>query len=369
MGDLNDFKWEDASEEVDFFEEAQEASTEDNEKTETSVKEEEETEITAEINEDVEEDIFSKVNEDEEIEEEVSEKTFNNISTFDILQEKGLIEYEDEEELTDEKKQELVESFDIEEVLNERVKETLKSLPEEGQQFIQYALKGGDLSSFIQNVAKNTPSGITKDIDLEEETNQELVAREMLRLEGEDSEAIDAQIDFYKDSGKLKMFSEKKFAKWKANDDVLKANLLKEQEERVEAEKERIRVEKEAAKEFIENNKEIGGLTFSKNDIKELPSYMNDKTVKLQNGSYITQMQKELFMDLPKNKEAFMQLSVLMKNRNKDGTFNFESIAKETKTKLVKKVKENVRRSKSTPTKSLNKGGVSKQALADIFNQ
>ena len=95
---------------------------------------------------------------------------------------------------------------------------------------------------------------------------------------------------------------------------------------------------------------------------------MNDKTIKLQNGASISEMQKELFYDLPKNKEAFMQLAVLLKNRNEDGTFNFERIEKQTKSKLAREVKASIRRSKTSIPTSVSNKKSSVKALADYFN-
>jgi hypothetical protein len=95
---------------------------------------------------------------------------------------------------------------------------------------------------------------------------------------------------------------------------------------------------------------------------------MNDKTVKLQNGTTITQMQKELFYDLPKNEKALIQLATLLKNRNEDGSFNFDSIVKSTKTKVVQEVRQELRRNKSSILgNSTTQSKQSDKSLADYF--
>lgn len=293
-----------------------------------------------------------------------------NISTLNLLKEKGFIDFEleENEELTEEKAEEIIEDkFD--EAIEERIKDLFNDLPDVVKQINKYALNGGDINTFFGSLAKNNNPKITKDLDMDEEANQELVTREILSQEGYDDDYIDTQVEFLKDSGKLKMFSEKKFNKWKKGAEAEQAALVKQQEENSKKQKESLRKAKQKVSTFITENEEVAGLKFTKDDKKKLPAYMNDRTIKLQNGSVISEMQKELFYEVPKNEKAFMQLAVLLRNRNEDGTFNFDSIIKNTETKVVKKVKENVRRSKtSIPTGSKNTKKGSKKRLADFFN-
>ena len=95
---------------------------------------------------------------------------------------------------------------------------------------------------------------------------------------------------------------------------------------------------------------------------------MNDRAVALQNGAEITEMQKELFYELPKNETAMIQLAILLRNRNEDGTFNFESIINKTKTKLTKDIKDNVRRGNSGLPGSAQKKSRTDKSLAAYFS-
>lgn len=314
---------------------------------------------------------LSDIDDEDSDDEDGDEVTVTpNVSTLNLLKEKGFIDFEleEDEELTEEKAEELLEDkFD--EAIEDRIKDLFDNLPDVVKQINKFAIEGGDVNTFFNSLTKNSSTKITGDLDLDEEKNQELVTREILSQEGYDDDYIDTQVDFLKDSGKLKMFSEKKFTKWKKTNDAEQATLVKNQEENNKRQKNALREAKKKVSTYISDNEEIHGLKFNKDDKKSLPSYMNDRTIKLQNGNTISQMQKELFYDLPKNEEAFMQLAVLIKNRNEDGTFNFDSIIKNTETKVVKKVKENVRRSKtSIPTKSKNSKRNSNRSLADFFN-
>jgi len=385
---LEDFQgWDDISEDGDFFseieKETKKKSTETEEVIEEVIKDEEteeKTEKPEEKKESPEEDLFSNEENEEFIsnenieidEEEESQGSVNpSMATVNFLKEKGFIDYELEEgqELTEEMAEELIEDkFD--DAIDKRMEELFKDVPDVVKQINKYAINGGDVSQFFDTLTKAGASEITENLDLTDKSNQELVVREMLRAEDNDEEYISTQLEFLEDSGKLEMFAEKKFNKWKDARVKEQDRLVKQQEQEVRAQREALRRSKQEMSSFMEKNESVGELKFTKDDKKALPSYMNDKNVKLQNGATISQLQKELFYDLPQNREAFLQLATLMKNRNKDGTFNFESIIKNTETKVVKKVKENVRRSKqSVPTKSKAKRQNSKRSLADFFNQ
>ena len=316
-----------------------------------------------------EENFFENIEENEEGEEEEEEiPTHNsqNISILNSLKEKGYINYELEEgeELTDELAEQLLDEG-FEDTIEEAVNNKLQELPEDGKNFIKFALKGGNLKDYIKTLSNVVNSGLTSDLDIEEESNQELVVKQILLSEGEDIETVKAQIDFLKDSKRLKVFAEKKFDKWKSDNAEIEAEMLEQQKIANKAAKEALLENKKETLKYVTENEEVKGLKFTKEDRKVLPSYINDRTVKLQNGTTITEMQKELYYDIPKNKEAFMQLAMLLKNRNTDGTFNFDSIKTATTTKVVKAVKENVRRSNVNSQKNQNSNR--QQSLADMF--
>lgn len=386
--------WDEVSDETDFFKEIEDDTTSSTSSTDVgnvldqvnddSTTSEEQDEESQEDDKNKDPDLFSQEEntetddedfeseEDEEESEEDTETQSQSISTLTFLKDRGIVEYELEEgeELTDEKAEELIEDkFD--EAVDNAIKETFDSLPEVVKQLNKFAINGGDVNEFFSKLLQtNTSSSIKPDIDLENESNQELVVREMLKAEGNDTEEIEAQISYYKDSGKLKVFSEKKLQKWNINRNKAIADLAKQKEDARKQEQIDIRESKRETSTFLSKNEEIQGLKFTKDDKKNLPTYINDKTVKLQNGNSITQMQKELFYDIPKNKEAYMQLATLLRNRNEDGTFNFESIIKNTKTQVTTEVRKNVRRSSKTsiPGKSGKTKRLKQRKLADYFN-
>lgn len=363
--------WHDTSAETDFF--SQEQIIEEDKTDAKSVVEqisqedikEEKIEVETESNlfdEKVEaENIIDESKEDKDVPESL------NISVLNALKEKGFIDYELEEgeELTEDLAEELIEEK-FEESVDNKVKELLNELPDLAKQLIQYSIKGGNVNDFISTVTSD--ASIKLDIDLEKEENQILVLKQLLKLEDKDDEEIETEIEYLKDSNKLKLISEKKFNKYKSEVNNRQKELLEEQAEEQENQKKLIKESKNKISTFLSKTEELDGIKFSKEDKKVLPSYMNDKTVKLQNGTTITQMQKELFYDLPKNEKALIQLATLLKNRNEDGSFNFDSIVKSTKTKVVQEVRQELRRNKSSiPGNSTTQSKQSDKSLADYF--
>lgn len=372
--------WEDATTTEDFFSELEQESVEQDSTKEVieEITKEEEVESRGEAP-DKDEDLFGsfdeedendieRVEEDED-EDEVEDKSSGTVSVLNTLKEKGLLDFELEEgeELTEELAEELLEEK-FEETIEERIKEKIEDLPEDVKLFMQFALKGGSFSEFIQQSGVgNSGTTLTEGMDLEDEKNQEIIVRQILEEEGNDQETIETQVELLKDSDRLKTFAERKYKKWLAEVKEQKEELVRKQELQQRQLKEKIKEDKKRVNAILEEEN-IGGLTPTKDDKKTLASFLNDRTVKLQNGVTITELQKELYYEIPKNDKAMVQLALLVKNRNADGTFNFDNLVKEAETKVTREIKKNIRRNKTAIPNSggnKNKGG---KTLADYFN-
>ena len=368
--------WEELSTETDFFAQtaAEEVKTDAVSVIEKISSEEEEENKNKNKDESIEKDLFEEEetieNQERLIDDEEDEDLpkGSNITILNSLKEKGLIDFELEEgeELDEELADELIEDK-WEESVDNKVKELLTTLPEKARNIIQYAINGGNVDEYLESLTSDV--GLPLDVNLEKEENQILVLKHLLRLEDKDEEEIETEIDYLKDSGKLKSISEKKFNKYKSEIESTEKDLLNQQELAREAEKKAIKEAKARVSTFVSTNDEIEGIKFTKEDKKVLASYMNDKVVKLNNGNTLTTMQKELFIDLPKNEKALIQLATLLRNRNEDGTFNFESIIKKATTEVSQTVRQNLRRNKtSIPASTTSKPKQSEKSLADYFN-
>lgn len=322
----------------------------------------------------IEEDMF-QASEQGDAEPETGEgEDFENtpsiVKTLNFLKEKGFIDFESEEELTEETANEVLEdSFAA--AVESRVEDLFDGLPDSVKQLNNYVLKGGDLNSFIDNLINTSKGGIQDGMDIEDENSQETIVREMMRKDGNDEELIETQIEFLKDSGKLGMFARKNYEKWK-EERKQQHKALVEKQARVEKEiRQNLRESKRRMKEVLSKSKDLGGIPVNKEIKDSIPEYAVDRTVKLQNGSYISQMQKELYYDLPQNETAYLQLAALMRNRNEDGTFNFNNIKEAVQTEITGKVRDGVRRvDNSIPTNSKNRSfKQTNKSLADFFNK
>lgn len=385
MDDFAGFLETDISD-VDFFAaEEEETETEDvkdkskkNPASEDTSKEEEEQEEEESTEDDFFEDAEQEEeeSEEEESEEEESEEeetetqSGDSITTLNLLKGKGFLDYELEEgeELTDEKASEILEDS-LDNLFEERIAELFEDVPEIVKEMNKFVLKGGDINAFLQTVAVQNTSGLEEGMDLELEANQELVIRHGLKEEGYDKEYIDAQIEFLKDSKRMKKHSETHYKKWETKNKAEQTAILKSQEKAIANDKAQRRALKNKVTTFLKETDEVTGFTVTKQDRKDLPNYMSDRVVKLDNGNQITGMQKDL-MRVLNSPTGSVQMAKLLKAANEQGELNFEEIKKETETKVTKKVRENVRRNKKSIVSQSGGGKNSKpkRPLADYFN-
>lgn len=367
--------WEEDSSD-DFFKEAEEATASEEETKEViqSVLDEEEEVITEDSKKTPpstkEENLFEAEEEDEGDQEASQEedeelKSSSSLSTVNFLKEKGYIEFdlEEGEELSDEDAEDLLEDK-WDESVEAGIADRLTGLPEDAQNLIQYILKGGSMSEYISSLQNEVgPVTLTSGLDLDVEENQIAAMRAILADEGKDEEEVDSEIEYLKDSGKLEVMSKKKFERYNKERKTKEQELIQAQAEKTRTNKENARLAKRKVIETLAEESNIGGIEVSRDLKKSVPDFMNDRVYKLANGSEISEMQKELFYELPKNETAMLQLAILLQTRNEDGTFNFNSIAKTVETNLTKEVKKEIRRGnnnkpnstegKSKPTKSL----------------
>ena len=309
---------------------------------------------------------LSSDKDDDDDKDSKDKSELNSISILNTLKEKGLVNYEleDDEELTEELADTLLsEGYEAE--LENRIGAKLEGLPAQAKSVMKYVLGGGSINDYLSVIASD--GDIAEGMDMTEESNQEIVMRQMLKNEGNDSEFIDSNIEFLKDSGNLEKQSTAKYNKWEQErvasiKSKIEDDKFKKQQDQIKYKK-----TKKELEDFISNEDNVKDLNISKRVLKDLPSYMNDKNVSLDNGVNITKMQKELFYDLPKNKKAMLQLANLLKNRNEDGTFNMSSIERKERTKITKDIKNNIRRGGNGMPNSSGGSEAINKPLAEYF--
>lgn len=290
----------------------------------------------------------------------------STISAARLLMDKGIVDFELEEgeDLTEETALELLEEGFAAGVEN-KLEDLLTELPTELKALNKYVINGGDMNTFLSKMATvGKPSGITSALNISEEANQELVVKQMYKDEGMDDDFIEAQIESLKDTGKLGVFAKKKFEKWKEQDAKTSENEAKRQEEYAKQQREKARQYYSDLKTIV-SKENFDGIKLSSKDKAELPVYMTERNIHLDNGAVVTPFNQNL-MEVLQNQKASIQLAKLLKDRKEDGSFDFSQVEKTATSKVVKEVKDNLRRNKETPRKSIETNSQSR-SLADYF--
>lgn len=366
---LDDFSWDG----VEFFEEEKtEVKLEEvkpEEKEEKPVKVEKVEKV--EKKEDEEETFFEETDEDfkvekTEISSKLSETGSTALSALKFLKEKELISFNDEEltnEITDEEVDELLETK-FEEGIDTRLEEMFEDLPEYVKEMNRIALKNGDVLGYLKALVPGE-NDVDKVLNMEEEEDQELVVRKTLQKQGYSKGYIDTQIEFLKDTNKLKEIAEEEYTKSEKEKDAERKRIAKQAEDNKRIEKQNTINAKKRVSEFVEKLNDVNGIPLNKDLKKVLPSYIMEKTYRLPNGSEISEFQSDLFQALSDQNIA-LQFALLLKKRDKNGNLDFSFIAREAETTVTKKAKEDIRRQKDTV--SATGGSSQKKSLAEYFN-
>lgn len=303
-------------------------------------------------------DLFKQAEEEEEDEDE--DPSDDSLSDYKkigkVLFEKGLIDLEEGEDIPEEGQ----EDFIIEKLSNkvdDTIEEMLVSLPEPVKQLNRYILNGGDVETFMKEMNKSYNTEDLSSLDIDKEQNQKKIMKAKLEKEGYDDDYISAQLEFLVNTGNLSKLSRKEHERIKTEKDGALAKMAEDRKQQRIEEERRLKEDKINLTESLKKTDAIGELEVSLKDKTSLPSYIKDKNIKLKNGTTITEFQKDLFSEVHTNEKLSLQLAILLKNRNPDGTLNFDSIKRKVKTQETKKFKKDLRRSSKNSTSSSSESG------------
>ena len=306
----------------------------------------------------------TKIKNSEDKEEDTSKVSISNTGVANFLKEKGFIDFELEEgdELDEAGAEQLIEdAFD--ESVETRLEQTIANLPDSVKNLVKFAAKGGDVDEYLANVSKTSSQGLSKNLDMTKEANQEKFMRYKLAQEGNDEEYIDFQIETMKDSGKLESLSTKAFEPWKKKEEEKDAELVKGQSQKIQQAKQNALNFKRDITKHVGEIGEINGLKFTRQDTKELPDYITSATETLEDGRQISPFYKELGEAL-RDKDKILVVAKLLKSN-----FNFKDIEKAATTKVTQNVKQNIQRQQNNKDLGSTAGGSSQtKRLADYFN-
>lgn len=253
-------------------------------------------------------------------------------------------------------------------MVNDRLRGALQQLPDIVQQLNEFALSGGDVRTFFSQIAQQNQQGIVEGMDLSDPYNQETVVYNTLQSQGYPQEYIQSQIEFLKSSNNLQNHANVYYNQFIANRrEQLNAMVQYQQQQEYQA-RQAFAQQRHALDSYVQSINEVAGLSLSLRDKKELTDYMLTPAYTLEDGSTITQLQKDLYYDLIQNQETAIQLALLLKNRNSDGSLNLSSIKRQVETEITNKTKANLRRqNRNTPSSNSGKYPTYKQKSLDSY--
>lgn len=358
---LDNFSWDDGGG-IDFFgevttksEKVEEIPIEETKK-DTPEKEKPEEEEEVNLFGDFDEEENKEVSKEETRKEEVETSTSSSdsLKTLEFLKTSGALEVSEEDleefkSLDEEDQKQVVKDY-FEEAVENRFTESIKELPESVKNIVKYAVNGGNITNLLNNMFKNRANGVSEDIDIEEESSQITVVKQKLIEEEYDEDYITSQIEYLKDSGKLKVTASKYFEKYKADKLANESKEVERLEEERKLNKQRqIDFRKDLAQ-YVSSNEDIKGFKLSKKDVAEIPEYISAQSIKLQNGTVTSPFYKD-FLEAMKDKDKLVVMATLLRNN-----FDFTSLQKSIGTKVTKTLKENLQNQKATQSIKSNAG-------------
>lgn len=291
--------------------------------------------------EDQEQEKFVPDEEEEEQKEDEQEEGFSYKAFLTHLNEQGLVQFEDREDLEDTPD---VVYESINRTVQEGIKSYKDSIPETGKQFLDYLEKGGDPKKYIDTLQR--PINLDK-LDLDNESDQELVMREYLKLSDYSSEEIDETIADYKDGLLLDKQSKVAFKKLEKSFDKRNESLIKEQEAYAESQREQYANYQKLVDTTIESSTNLAGLEITKAEKDSFKKYLL-----LRDKDGLTSYEREVQEDPVKTQ---LELAYL-----KFKKYDFASAKKQGESEATKKLNWKLKNNDKTVT-----GGKSSQEVKD----
>jgi len=255
----------------------------------------------------------------DEDEDETPSYSFKAIGEY--LQSEGVIDIEGLDELEDSPE---VLSYIVEKSVSKEISKYKESLPPLVAQLAEYLENGGDEEKFLETLTKPIDY---KNIDLDVESNQELVVREYLRSQEVDVADIDGLIESYKDSLVLEKQANIAAKQLSKVDGKRTEALVKQQEEEAKEAQRQVDEYIEKVKNTVTNSKELAGLKVEDRERQEFTDYLLKRNPK----TGLTKYQEDVNKDYVKNSVELAYLK--FKN------YDFSKVEKKAETEAAKKLK------------------------------
>ncbi len=242
------------------------------------------------------------------------------------------------------------------------LREKLSGMPEDVKRLVEFATSGGDSVEYMRKIVSEKDSPISEDMDMSSRKNQAMIVAYNLALDGYDQEYIQAQLDFLSQQNKLEAIARKQYAKWLGERENEKRAVLEKQRRSEEEQRAQRRKMKADLSNFLNLNGTVGGMQIDGKDREELPDYMMVRSVRMDGGNLITQMQRDLYAVLA-DRDKSIVLAKLLRN-----SMNLANVRQQAETDVVKRIKRDMRRTDGLDNIRSSAGGsVDVQSIADLF--
>lgn len=284
----------------------------------------------------------------EEATKEVKEsEEVSNKKVLTFLKSRGIIDLDEKE--TEDLEEDEAEDFiadKYEEAIEKRVEQTISSLPDDVKRIIRFANNGGSVEDYISQVyGVDATVAPTVKVDITKPEMQEKVMRASLLSEGYDEEFAKAQIDWLKETDKLEAMAKKAYEKFKRSEENQAKQLEEEQRRYKEEIKQRQAAFKKDLASHLSKTEAINSLKITKRDAAELPDYIANNSIRLQDGRQMSQFYYDLYK-LMEDKNSIAVLAKLVKNK-----LSFKEIEKEIETNKTRDLKEKIRKTRVESTR------------------
>lgn len=274
-----------------------------------------------------------------------------------LLRETGVIDFEDDEiQEEDFDEEEFIERKTSEKVDN-KLNDLLSKLPEGLKNMIRFASKGGDYMEVVKDLA--TPRELSSDLDISEVENQKRVIEYFLKNEGKTSDEIEEYIEFLEAKGKLENLASIKYDQFLEEEETREERRLEEHKKAVQERTEKLEKNKKEISDFLSTKPKLfETFSFNRTEVKELPSYMNDPSVELEDGRVTTKFNYDLLQAL-QNREKSLLLAKIIKS-----DFDMKDFVKNIENKVINNVEKG---QPSVVTKIGSSQNKEKQHLVDFL--
>lgn len=224
------------------------------------------------VNEDDETEEGAENEESQEGDDESAEQTDDNQFSYKAflshLSEEGVVEFEDGEDIED--KVDIVYES-VKKTIEQGINSYKESIPEEGKKFLSYLEKGGDPKKYVETLQR--PLDLDA-VDLDSESDQELVMREFLKLSDFSEEEINETIADYKEGLILDKQSKVAAKKLEKVFEKRSQALLEEQEQVAHQRAEQYNTYVNTVNQTIDTSNAIAGLEITKAEKDSFRKYL-----------------------------------------------------------------------------------------------